>query len=473
MADQHNANIPNVANVIANDLEDIKENLEFHKDAFQNICGNWSDTVATQIFPTKWNRTALSSNTTEAISHNIVEFDCSGGARTYTLRAAATVGDKRYLFVKLVDATNALTIDGDGSETIDGATTITLDTLYETVCLYCDGSNWKCLHRYNPAIDIANNTYIKAVDVAGTGTIDVIKVDTDDKIVIGEGVKYMQLAETTAPGTAANEGAIYCKEFFGTTHLFFQGESSGSEYQLTGPDDNSYPRDYLAGFALSIGGDTEHDVDIATGACRDSTDAVNIELSSGVTRQIDAEFGTGNGGMYVGGSVAVSTTYYIIAIKKDSDGTANIYFDTSATAANIPAGHTYYKTIGRVISDASSNIGADLGSIKSYVPMSKAYGVQMYCSYYTGDGNDSRNIDIGIDLLNAAQKWVSIKDQAGNAAVQRFGNETGDVSDFFGASAQAANYVQAWTTNGFQVGSNNDVNDNGHIYNYVVFWQEL
>ena len=72
MADQHNANIPNVANVIANDLEDIKENLEFHKDAFQNICGNWSDTVATQIFPTKWNRTALSSNTTEAISHNIV-----------------------------------------------------------------------------------------------------------------------------------------------------------------------------------------------------------------------------------------------------------------------------------------------------------------------------------------------------------------------------------------------------------------
>jgi hypothetical protein len=43
MADQHNSNIPAVGNTIAADIPDIKENLEFHKDAFQRIFATWSD----------------------------------------------------------------------------------------------------------------------------------------------------------------------------------------------------------------------------------------------------------------------------------------------------------------------------------------------------------------------------------------------------------------------------------------------
>jgi len=44
MADQHNSNIPAIANQISADIPDIKENLEFHKDAFQRIFETWSDT---------------------------------------------------------------------------------------------------------------------------------------------------------------------------------------------------------------------------------------------------------------------------------------------------------------------------------------------------------------------------------------------------------------------------------------------
>jgi len=53
MADQHNDNIPNAANVIAEDLVDIKENLEFHKDCFQAITTGWANdsTAALRIFP--------------------------------------------------------------------------------------------------------------------------------------------------------------------------------------------------------------------------------------------------------------------------------------------------------------------------------------------------------------------------------------------------------------------------------------
>ena len=44
MADQHNSNIPALTNQVASDIPDIKENLEFHKDAFQLLFETWSDT---------------------------------------------------------------------------------------------------------------------------------------------------------------------------------------------------------------------------------------------------------------------------------------------------------------------------------------------------------------------------------------------------------------------------------------------
>ena len=46
MADQWNANIPAVGNQVAEDIADIKENLEHAKDAFQRIFETWSDAAA-------------------------------------------------------------------------------------------------------------------------------------------------------------------------------------------------------------------------------------------------------------------------------------------------------------------------------------------------------------------------------------------------------------------------------------------
>mgnify|MGYP000432103189 CR=1 FL=1 len=67
----------------------------------------------------------------------------SGGAFTVNLPAAATAGDGFRVSFKKTDATfNAVTLDGNSSETIDGNTTITLDSPYDMVELTCDGSNW-------------------------------------------------------------------------------------------------------------------------------------------------------------------------------------------------------------------------------------------------------------------------------------------------------------------------------------------
>ena len=46
MADQHNDNIPAMANQISADIPDIKENLEWHKDLLQMLIGWHSSTLA-------------------------------------------------------------------------------------------------------------------------------------------------------------------------------------------------------------------------------------------------------------------------------------------------------------------------------------------------------------------------------------------------------------------------------------------
>jgi len=71
--------------------------------------------------------------------------DCSSGVITVALPAAASNTD-RIINVKKIDSTaNAVTIDGNSAETIDGATTQVFNTQYINIPVQCDGSNWHIL----------------------------------------------------------------------------------------------------------------------------------------------------------------------------------------------------------------------------------------------------------------------------------------------------------------------------------------
>ena len=68
--------------------------------------------------------------------------DASGGAVTVNLPAVAS-NSGRVLNVKKVDSSgNAVTLDGNASETIDGATTLAIATQYQSYTVHCDGSAW-------------------------------------------------------------------------------------------------------------------------------------------------------------------------------------------------------------------------------------------------------------------------------------------------------------------------------------------
>lgn len=70
-------------------------------------------------------------------------------ARTLTLPAAATVRAGGWVrVVKTSAAAFAVTLDGNASETIDGAATLaTIDAQYDTALLLCTGSEWIVLSR--------------------------------------------------------------------------------------------------------------------------------------------------------------------------------------------------------------------------------------------------------------------------------------------------------------------------------------
>lgn len=71
----------------------------------------------------------------------LVDDDTIGGAATVNLPAAAD-SEGRWLYVKKLGTTGAVTIDGSGSETIDGATTLAISTQYGSNLIFCDGTEW-------------------------------------------------------------------------------------------------------------------------------------------------------------------------------------------------------------------------------------------------------------------------------------------------------------------------------------------
>lgn len=223
--------------------------------------------------------------------------------------------------------------------------------------------------------------------------------------------------------------------------------------------------DHVEGLGLALAVDADHDITIAAGHAW-SSGSNRMYLTAAITKRIDSgswAAGTNQGGLQ--GAVAADTKYYIFLVMDGNDDTVDAGFDTSADAANLLAvsSYTEYKCIGVLITDSAANI-ADL---VQYVNRDK---VRLRHGSYTGDGVGDRIINIGVDLLVSSKKHLILKSEGAASAVQKFGHEAGDVSDFFTSSAQAANIIQAWVATGFEVGTDGNANANGVVFNYVLFF---
>jgi hypothetical protein len=85
---------------------------------------------------------AISGATTLDATHHTVTCDASGGAFTVTLPAASGITRRIYHIKKTDSSGNAVTVDGNSGETIDGALTQVINVQYDSMMIHCDGSNW-------------------------------------------------------------------------------------------------------------------------------------------------------------------------------------------------------------------------------------------------------------------------------------------------------------------------------------------
>jgi len=115
----------------------------------------------------------------------------------------------------------------------------------------------------------------------------------------------------------------------------------------------------ISGCIMTNDTDTDHDISFSVTACMDSTNVYHMASSAAIVKRIDAAWaaGTTNGGL-LNGSVGASTLYHCYALRKDADATCDFGFlaDGDAIGTYKPAGYTYYRWVGFVVTDGSANI---------------------------------------------------------------------------------------------------------------------
>ena len=115
---------------------------------------------------------------TAATSEKILLCDATSGAITVDLPTASGNDGQVYRIKKIDSSTNAVTIDPNGSETIEGASTKVIYIQYESVDIVSDGTNWSILQE-NKVEVLATATGDGNASYANA-TAEVVLFDTDE-----------------------------------------------------------------------------------------------------------------------------------------------------------------------------------------------------------------------------------------------------------------------------------------------------
>lgn len=166
--------------------------------------------------------TSVSTTYTALTSDDVILASASGGSFTITLFTAVGNADK-YLTIKKTDSsTNTVTIDGSGSETINGNLTRVLSTQNETIRIVSDGSNWHITNRQTLTSWIAYTPTVSGLG-AGSGTVEGWYRRNGDSIDI-----YVGFVKDGTPGTGAVD----------VSFTLPTGLTASTQFQVGGQDIN-------------------------------------------------------------------------------------------------------------------------------------------------------------------------------------------------------------------------------------------
>lgn len=91
------------------------------------------------------------ANYTATNTDDVILVDASAGAVTISLPTAVGIAGRSYHVKKTDSSANAVIVDPNGTETIDGQATTSLTSQYETLSVESNGANWVRLPNVLPA----------------------------------------------------------------------------------------------------------------------------------------------------------------------------------------------------------------------------------------------------------------------------------------------------------------------------------
>lgn len=110
------------------------------------------------------------------------------------------------------------------------------------------------------------------------------------------------------------------------------------------------------GLQISRDTDTDHDLNITAGACRDATNVYDMILRSEITKRFDASWAVGDdAGGDDGSGLPDTDIYYVWLILDSSTGNVDVLGSTSPTSPTMPSGYDVKRLIGAWLTDSSNN----------------------------------------------------------------------------------------------------------------------
>lgn len=251
-----------------------------------------------------WTTVSKSANYTvvESDRDKVILVDATSGVITISLLAAATAGNGFRIVVKKIDnSSNAVIVDGNGSETIDGATTSSMSTQYDSINLISNGTNW------NEILNIGNPTTL--VDANGNESIILV-----------------------ATASAVNEFTVANA-----------ATGDGPELRATGSDTN---------INIELVPKGTGNVQINNGGLNLGSNEVLQEATSSQQGQIRLYEDTDNGTNYAGFGAAASIAASLIWTLPSADGTSGQSMTTNGSGT---LSFTSPKVIQYVIATSSTD----------------------------------------------------------------------------------------------------------------------
>lgn len=169
-----------------------------------------SNLGGTTSYFNRYDSSRIAESTTAAANLDVIPrlypLDSSGGAFTHYLPPAALWRGQVISFVKTSADISAITLEGYGAETINGATTTSLNTQYEVVDLKSDGTNIFVVNRLIPSTWTA---YTPTVTGLGTVTeVDFFWKRIGDSMHVRGSFKAGTASATQVTVTLANSAVV-------------------------------------------------------------------------------------------------------------------------------------------------------------------------------------------------------------------------------------------------------------------------